>query len=357
MIKRRPSDFTGSLSGNLVVTGTSDLQGNVQDSGGDFTVADNLVVTGTFTSQGLATVDGLMPEADLADNLGSATLTWNELYVKTLYDQGGRGRVAFQPTDYTELYGDSANTASAIGVRIGNQTTLTAGTDRYTAAFYNDNGVTVKSYVATDGTYSTGGGALFGGTAGNTPIGKINLASALTTSNMPASWGANHMVVGSTTDTSGANSGAFGFGYDSTNGNALLYALAPSHSLKGMRFHASSYSFTDGAATPNPTFIVAAASGKFSLASGDISGTPGNGTCSTTVGKAALASGANTITVTNSLCSTSSKIFISPLSADATVVKWQVVPGSGSFVVNSLAANGAAANATADWHFDFWLIN
>lgn len=41
-----------TVSNNLVVTGTADLQGNVADSGGDMTIADNLAVTGTLDVQG-----------------------------------------------------------------------------------------------------------------------------------------------------------------------------------------------------------------------------------------------------------------------------------------------------------------
>lgn len=41
-----------TIDDSLVVTGTSNLQGNVSDSGGDFTVGDNLAVTGTSDLRG-----------------------------------------------------------------------------------------------------------------------------------------------------------------------------------------------------------------------------------------------------------------------------------------------------------------
>ena len=37
-----------SRAGTIVITGTSDLQGNISDSGGDVTIADNASVAGTF---------------------------------------------------------------------------------------------------------------------------------------------------------------------------------------------------------------------------------------------------------------------------------------------------------------------
>lgn len=46
-------------SGNLVVTGTSDLQGNISDSGGDVTIADNAAVTGTFTVTNASAADAV----------------------------------------------------------------------------------------------------------------------------------------------------------------------------------------------------------------------------------------------------------------------------------------------------------
>jgi len=49
----------------------------------------NLLVTGTLIAQGKATVDGLDPEGDLADSLGSTSKTWLNLYVQDIYDAAG----------------------------------------------------------------------------------------------------------------------------------------------------------------------------------------------------------------------------------------------------------------------------
>jgi len=47
-----PTMTGATINGNLVVTGTSDVQGNVADSSGDLTIADNVAVTGTLDVQG-----------------------------------------------------------------------------------------------------------------------------------------------------------------------------------------------------------------------------------------------------------------------------------------------------------------
>jgi hypothetical protein len=48
---------SATINGNTVVTGTLDAQGDVSDSGGDFTVADNAVITGTADLQGTITLE------------------------------------------------------------------------------------------------------------------------------------------------------------------------------------------------------------------------------------------------------------------------------------------------------------
>ncbi len=77
----------GTVNNNLVVTGTSDLQGNVADSGGDLTVADNVVVTGTSDLQG-----------NISDSSGSLTVA-DDLVVTGTIDL--TGDVLFRATDLT----------------------------------------------------------------------------------------------------------------------------------------------------------------------------------------------------------------------------------------------------------------
>lgn len=66
-----------TVNGNATVTGTSDLQGNVSDSGGDFTIADNAVVTGTADFQG-----------DVSDSGGTLTMADNVAITGTSDLQG-----------------------------------------------------------------------------------------------------------------------------------------------------------------------------------------------------------------------------------------------------------------------------
>src|SRR3989338_6099491 len=82
---------------SLTVTGTSDLQGNVSDSGGDFTIGDNLAVTGTSDLAGnVSDSGGVFTIADNTDITAAAiTSGGTDDYAlnitQTLNDTGAAG--------------------------------------------------------------------------------------------------------------------------------------------------------------------------------------------------------------------------------------------------------------------------
>jgi len=97
----------GIVKGDTTMIGATDRLAFVKDSGiaqggiitwdvlGYFDTTGNFTLTGAFTSQGLATVDGCNPEADLVDDLGSATLTWHNIFVSHVLDPDGTNIFTF----------------------------------------------------------------------------------------------------------------------------------------------------------------------------------------------------------------------------------------------------------------------
>jgi len=80
----------------LYVQDLKDAAGNIvfsNDGAGKIDALGNIsaavIMESTLVVQGLATVDGLVPEADLSDDLGSAALTWLSLYIQDIYDAAG----------------------------------------------------------------------------------------------------------------------------------------------------------------------------------------------------------------------------------------------------------------------------
>jgi|HubBroStandDraft_2_1064218.scaffolds.fasta_scaffold11246_5 hypothetical protein len=73
---------------------------------------------------------------------------------------------------------------------------------------------------------------------------------------------------------------------------------------------------------------------------GNSSGTPGNQTSNTPSGICSIAGAGTTVTVTNSLVTATSRIFATIATNDTTATLKSVVPGSGSFVINIVAATG-----------------
>lgn len=87
-----------TIYGSLIVTGTSDLQGNVSDSLGNFTIADNAVVTGTLTANGAGDFD-LTLNVDGASTLGGLLTLNDSLIVTGTSDL--QGNVADSLGDFT----------------------------------------------------------------------------------------------------------------------------------------------------------------------------------------------------------------------------------------------------------------
>lgn len=79
-------------------------------------------------------------------------------------------------------------------------------------------------------------------------------------------------------------------------------------------------------------------------------GTTGNQTISKTTGRVNIAAAGTTVTVTSTLCTTSSIVIAVAVTADATARVTSVVPGAGSFTINTVACTGETA-------FSFLIIN
>jgi hypothetical protein len=79
--------------------------------------------------------------------------------------------------------------------------------------------------------------------------------------------------------------------------------------------------------------------------------TTGNQTIDKPAGTVNIAAAGTTVTVTNSLVTTNSLIFCTIRTNDGTAVLKNVVPGTGSFVINLTAA------ATAEVSIGFWVTN
>lgn len=108
--------ITGSGTNNQIVKWL--VQGStIQDS----IIADNgstVTVAGALTATGLATVDGLNPEADKADDLGTAALTWQDIFVQNIKDDDGTICASTQSDGsflIKELNSDAADTIIYIG--------------------------------------------------------------------------------------------------------------------------------------------------------------------------------------------------------------------------------------------------
>jgi hypothetical protein len=80
-------------------------------------------------------------------------------------------------------------------------------------------------------------------------------------------------------------------------------------------------------------------------------GTTGNRTINKAAGTVNIAAAGTTVTVTNSLCTTSSIVHAVVRTNDTTALIKNVVPGTGSFVINMNAA------VTAETSIGFWLTN
>lgn len=71
-------------------TQTLQLDGINSDGGAfSFTTTGTVTFNQAVTIQGLLTTDGLVPEGDLADSLGTAALTWLDLFVQDIKDAAG----------------------------------------------------------------------------------------------------------------------------------------------------------------------------------------------------------------------------------------------------------------------------
>ena len=79
-------------------------------------------------------------------------------------------------------------------------------------------------------------------------------------------------------------------------------------------------------------------------------GTTGNQTINKPAGRVNIAASGTTITVTNNLVTANSIVLVEKVTADATASVTSVVPGSGSFVINTAAC-------TAETAFSFLVIN
>jgi hypothetical protein len=86
------SNFGASFAGYFTADGRSLTICDTTyalDVSGTTRITGNGTITGTFGVGGLLTADGIVPEGDQVDDLGTAALTWSNLYVRDILDAAG----------------------------------------------------------------------------------------------------------------------------------------------------------------------------------------------------------------------------------------------------------------------------
>ncbi len=156
------SNSTGDVTvgDNLVVTGTTDLRGNVSNSTGTLTFADAVAITGTLDVQGVisnstgnvaitdvldvtgatnitgaTSITGLLtmtgsvqPEANGTRSLGSASLRWNGIYFNNLIGSSGNPRLVVGSAVTNTYTTEATNSGSNVGHIFNNTISLAGAT-------------------------------------------------------------------------------------------------------------------------------------------------------------------------------------------------------------------------------------
>lgn len=151
--------FTVSNAGNVVVAGTSDLQGNVSDSGGTLTVADNAAITGQADAEQLV-VTGYTTQTNslfvVEDSSNSDIFEVESSQINAnnnpIVNIGAAG------TDFGT--DGSLTTAQTVTVSAGGLTVTAGGISIASGALDADGAVTLNSTVDIDGNISSGTGAI-----------------------------------------------------------------------------------------------------------------------------------------------------------------------------------------------------
>jgi hypothetical protein len=160
-----------------------------------------------------------------------------------------------------------------------------------------------------------------------------------------------------------ATAGSKAFGFDNTNG-FTFQAANGTRQIARAAINITSLTNTAGSEAGDLSFYTqsggTAIAEKMRVTSGGgisltgtntTGGTTGNQTINKPTGTVNIAATGTTVTVTNSLVTTSSLIFCEIRTNDATARIANVVPGSGSFVINLTAA------ATAEISIGFFVVN
>jgi hypothetical protein len=133
-----PGNFTvAAASGNTVVAGTTDLQGNVSNSLTDLTINDNLIVTGTSDLQGaVSSTTGNLSLNDDVDISGNVT-------IQGTVSSGPSGLILNDDVDISstlDLGGDLNIGVGNFTVAAGSGNTVVAGTSELRGAISNGSG-------------------------------------------------------------------------------------------------------------------------------------------------------------------------------------------------------------------------
>jgi len=123
-------------------------------------------MSGALTVGGLLTADCVNPEADLADDLGTASLTWRRLYCNDLYDSGGYNVISFNGAGVIDVLGNlscnivfsGAQTVDGVDISAISITNMPAAVNNWKMYYTNGSGVMTEIATGAAGKVLTGNG-------------------------------------------------------------------------------------------------------------------------------------------------------------------------------------------------------
>lgn len=271
----------------------------------------------------------------------------------------------------SEKFGASSSAAGNFTVAFGNG--AAAGSDQSTAIGWNTtvNGACTGAIVVGGGSSISAscGGAIVIGNAAGAGTGNTTGASSISIGIGSIAFTANTMVVGSGTQAINVFYGGKG----EKHATPVVFTLSGTHGL-GSNIAGADLALQPGAGTGTGVagaviFYTAPAGASSSTRNTFVEcarftttgvlafpttitagGTTGNQTINKQSGTVNIAAAGTTVTVTNSLVTTSSIVMAVIRTADATARLTNVVPGTGSFVINIVAA-------TAEVSIGFVVLN
>ena len=248
----------------------------------------------------------------------------------------------------------SANTTASNNTAVGHRALETNTTGTFNTAVGKD---ALEFNLSTSSNTAVGYQTLrLMTSSSNTAIGSTALTAATGTGNTAIGAGAGSSI---STGTGNVLIGRYSGVDVATGANNIILSHGGSTTSSGVMLFIKGTTGNVGIGTlvadPTQKLQVAgniAASGKLILdATNTTAGTTGNQTINKPSGTVNIAAAGTTVTVTNSFCTTSSIVYAVVRTNDTTAVIKNVVPGSGSFVINLSAA------ATAETSIGFIVYN